>query len=748
MTSCDEFNCYGCGRPSDTPKQEEKQIEKEQAAKAQNSKIPVCYNDDDVYNSTITPNEPVDSLSMGDEQLNTIPAMKSDEFIKSCVENLVPNPSEPEGENGCDSLSDEDISEKIFSNPLFEEEIISTKIDLHHFNAESDLIESLLNRDSSIISSSSKIDSLLDEFAGELTLLKTIPPGIDETGCDPENEIHFTRRLLYDNSSPHPPEEFVSENSNTKIESFSPSPIPIEVSDSFMEEIDLSFNPDDPMPPSIEDADDDSERDILILKNLPSNYSLSLPKNESFHFDIPSFSRPPAKPPYGNTGILNIKMIGDISEQKLDLEPSVPRLLQNKEIHLEYLKNTQEQDDILWGIVKQVKAKQPLDNALDFACKHAQRILELLVYAQDTCPNEMKPSAKKFAVTPKNKVKKVSNAKSAKKHKKQNIWKPTGHVFTEVGFKWKPTSRTFAIFGNSCPSTRITSANVVPPMTTHTHSVESQKAKLKVYSRKLKTVKNIDLSKKAKIVESKNANHSEPNHTLGSNSTDISSSTSLVMTVPVAAAPRAVDLADSPVSTLIDQDALSLSTPSTQEQEQSPNISQGFVDQDKALHVYKLKKALYGLKQAPRGWYDMLSSFLISQQFSKGAVDPTLFTRQARNDLLLGTDISLTVYEDADHTRCQDTRRSTSGSAQRAIALCCNNVQHSRSKHIDVRYHFIKEQVENGIMKLYFVRTEYQLADIFTKPLPRERFNFLIEKVGMRSMSPETLKILGEETDE
>nr|GEX54277.1 uncharacterized mitochondrial protein AtMg00810-like [Tanacetum cinerariifolium] len=73
------------------------------------------------------------------------------------------------------------------------------------------------------------------------------------------------------------------------------------------------------------------------------------------------------------------------------------------------------------------------------------------------------------------------------------------------------------------------------------------------------------------------------------------------------------------------------------------------------------------------------------------------------------------------------------------IALCCNNVQHSRAKHIDVRYHFIKEQVENRIVELYFVRTEYQLADIFTKPLPRERFNFLIDKLGMKSMSPDTL---------
>nr|GEU30209.1 retrovirus-related Pol polyprotein from transposon TNT 1-94 [Tanacetum cinerariifolium] len=117
------------------------------------------------------------------------------------------------------------------------------------------------------------------------------------------------------------------------------------------------------------------------------------------------------------------------------------------------------------------------------------------------------------------------------------------------------------------------------------------------------------------------------------------------------------------------------------------------------------------------------------------------------------TGMPLTAYADADHTRCQDTRRSTSGSAQfldygfqfnkiplycdnkSEIALCCNNVQHSRAKHIDVRYHFIKEQVENGIVELYFVRIGYQLADIFTKPLPRERFNFLIEKLGIRSMS-------------
>ncbi|GKF78499.1 hypothetical protein Tco_0234067, partial [Tanacetum coccineum] len=82
-----------------------------------------------------------------------------------------------------------------------------------------------------------------------------------------------------------------------------------------------------------------------------------------------------------------------------------------------------------------------------------------------------------------------------------------------------------------------------------------------------------------------------------------------------------------------------------------------------------------------------------------------------------------------------------------AIALCCNNVQHSRSKHIDIRDHFIRDQVEKGVVELYFVTTDYQLTDIFTKALRRERFEFLLPRLGMKSMSPKTLKRLqvGEE---
>ncbi|GKA55140.1 hypothetical protein Tco_0754089 [Tanacetum coccineum] len=82
-----------------------------------------------------------------------------------------------------------------------------------------------------------------------------------------------------------------------------------------------------------------------------------------------------------------------------------------------------------------------------------------------------------------------------------------------------------------------------------------------------------------------------------------------------------------------------------------------------------------------------------------------------------------------------------------AIALCCNNVQHSRSKHIDIKFHFIKEHVENEVIELYFVNTKYQLADIFTKPLARERIEFLMNKLGMRSFTPETLKQLADEAE-
>nr|GFA86043.1 hypothetical protein [Tanacetum cinerariifolium] len=93
------------------------------------------------------------------------------------------------------------------------------------------------------------IGSLLDEFVGELILLKSIPLRIDESDCDPEEEIRLIKKLLYDNSSPRPPKEKYSENSDAIIESFSPSPILVEDSDPFLEEIDLFLTSDGSIPP-------------------------------------------------------------------------------------------------------------------------------------------------------------------------------------------------------------------------------------------------------------------------------------------------------------------------------------------------------------------------------------------------------------------------------------------------------------------------------------------------------------------
>ncbi|GKE70811.1 hypothetical protein Tco_1528883, partial [Tanacetum coccineum] len=77
-----------------------------------------------------------------------------------------------------------------------------------------------------------------------------------------------------------------------------------------------------------------------------------------------------------------------------------------------------------------------------------------------------------------------------------------------------------------------------------------------------------------------------------------------------------------------------------------------------------------------------------------------------------------------------------------AIAISCNPVQHSKTKHIDIRYHFIKEYVEKGTVEIYFVGTKYQLADLFTKGLPKERFEYLVHRIGIRCMTPTQLESL------
>ncbi|GJY09433.1 retrovirus-related pol polyprotein from transposon TNT 1-94 [Tanacetum coccineum] len=211
----------------------------------------------------------------------------------------------------------------------------------------------------------------------------------------------------------------------------------------------------------------------------------------------------------------------------------------------------------------------------------------------------------------------------------------------------------------------------------------------------------------------------------------------------------------------------------------------GFIDPDRPHHVYRLKKALYGLKQAPRAWYDTLSKFLLAQGFSKGVVDPTLFIQKTgKHTLYVQIYVDDIIFTSTDPRDCDRFSNEMSSKFQMsmmgqisfflglqishnprdygfaynhiplyydnksAIALCYNNVQHSKSKHIDIRHHFIREQVKKGVVELYFMRLEYQLTDIFTKALPRELFEFIFPRLGMKSMKPETLKRLQDDKDE
>nr|GEX79403.1 hypothetical protein [Tanacetum cinerariifolium] len=256
----------------------------------------------------------------------------------------------------------------------------------------------------------------------------------------------------------------------------------------------------------------------------------------------------------------------------------------------------------------------------------------------------------------------------------------------------------------------------------------------------------------------------------------------------------------------------------------------GLVDPDHPDHIYWLKKAFddlnrhLGCDKCDPVDTPMMKRSKLDEDHSGIPADQThyhsmigslMYLTASRPDLVFDVcmcaryqskptkkHLEAVKWADADHASCQDTRRSTSGSAQflgdklvswsskkqtstsissteaeyiamsgccahilwmrsqltdygfaykriplycdnkSAIAICCNNVQHSRSKHIDIRHHFIREQVEKGVVELYFVRTEYQLVDIFTKALPRERFEFILPWLGMRIMTPETLKSL------
>nr|GEX59370.1 copia protein [Tanacetum cinerariifolium] len=202
----------------------------------------------------------------------------------------------------------------------------------------------------------------------------------------------------------------------------------------------------------------------------------------------------------------------------------------------------------------------------------------------------------------------------------------------------------------------------------------------------------------------------------------------------------------------------------------------GFMDPDNPNHVRKLKKAFYGDKEGkavdPSHYRGMIGTLLyltnsrpdlkfaicMCARYQARPIEKHLHAvkrifRHLRGTVNQGlwypkdSSIALTAFADADQAGCQDTRRSTSGSLQflRDTLISWSS---KRSKHIKIRYHFIKEHVENGVIELYFVNTKYQLADLFTKALGRERIEFLINKLAVRSFTPETLKQLTDAVDE
>ncbi|GKF11090.1 hypothetical protein Tco_0049016, partial [Tanacetum coccineum] len=199
--------------------------------------------------------------------------------------------------------------------------------EIDHLDAIPDSVQSLLNRANSII-------FLIEEFASELAPVDPIPPRIF---FYLEEDIRLIEKLLNDDSSPS--EELNSEIPDAIIESFSPSPILVEDNDSLMEEIDIFLAPDDSIPPGIESDDYDSERDVLFLKELLNDNSISLPEYESFHIDfynVPSSPRPPEKPLNDDvyfdiepdTGVLTTKMVDDIFDNSTrELYVYVPKVL-------------------------------------------------------------------------------------------------------------------------------------------------------------------------------------------------------------------------------------------------------------------------------------------------------------------------------------------------------------------------------------------------------------------------------------
>ncbi|GJS45367.1 hypothetical protein Tco_0595488 [Tanacetum coccineum] len=277
------------------------QLKQEEQDSSQYSKPPIYYSDDD---------DDRDKERLSHEDIDPIPEKESGKDNKSSAENLVQNPSESEATSDNESECDLPIFDDspldifkdncvIFSRPLFdsygdstsseyssdnelflEEDVFSNlpfEFDIESISSNVDPIYDEVLEDidgtnyliDSIIDFSPKIDPLLEEFACELALINPIPPGIAGADFDPEGDISLVEKLLYGNSSPRPLEELNSKISDTMIESFSSSPIPVKDSDFLMEEIDIFLAADDSIPPGIDSGGYDSEEDNPFLEYEP-----------------------------------------------------------------------------------------------------------------------------------------------------------------------------------------------------------------------------------------------------------------------------------------------------------------------------------------------------------------------------------------------------------------------------------------------------------------------------------------------
>ncbi|GJW26788.1 retrovirus-related pol polyprotein from transposon TNT 1-94 [Tanacetum coccineum] len=308
----------------------------------------------------------------------------------------------------------------------------------------------------------------------------------------------------------------------------------------------------------------------------------------------------------GKTLVDNVvtKHIIDREMLKIDVEPITPKFLNKRTTHSAYIKHTQEEVVVLKDLVDHVKANFPLDHSLESACSS-----------------------------------------------KRKVWKPTGKVFTNIGYIWRPTGRTFTIVGNVCPLTRITTTTEVPLRKPTALENETPKPVVTlVYSRKPRKSKtNVPVSK-SKVLKSISANK---NSGCSKHMTkDRSQFANFVNKFLEPAASTGL-----PSSTTVDQDAPSPRIHKnndsfgllgiTVKKREGIDFEESYAPMARldlirnflayAAHEYdctSLKKALYGLKQAPRAWYDLLSKFLLSQEFSKGTVDPTLFIRRQGKDIL------------------------------------------------------------------------------------------------------------------